>query len=199
MRKLISAYDSASFIIHLPVMALKSTIYKATIHLSDMDRNYYDSMHLTLAQHPSETDLRLMTRILAFVLNAHESLTFGKGLSDEDEAALWQINYSDEIELWIELGQPDEKRLKKAANKAKQVFLYGYNSPFDVWWQQNSSKLAQFSNLTVERFNYDTLKRLTELLSRTMEIQVSIQDDQLWLTMGSDTLLIEKECLQKSH
>lgn len=180
----------------IKVMALKSTIYKAIIHLSDMDRDYYDTLNLTVAQHPSETDLRLMTRLLAFILNAHEQLTFGKGLSDEDEAALWHINYSEEIELWIELGQPDEKRIKKACNKAKQTMLYGYNSPFDVWWKQNKSKLEQYKNLTVERFDFETLNKLTTYLNRTIEIQASIQDGQLWLTIGDDSLLIEKETLQ---
>lgn len=177
-------------------MALKSTIYKMTIHISDMDRHYYHTHALTVAQHPSETDLRMMTRILAFILNADEQLSFGKGLSDEDEAALWKINYSEQIELWIELGQPDEKRLKRACVKADKTKLYGYHSPFDVWWNQNSSNTAAFKNLTVERFDYDVLTQLTKLLSRTMEIQASIQDGQLWLSIGDETLLIERESLQ---
>jgi len=104
-------------------MALKATINKATIHLSDMDRNYYDTLNLTIAQHPSETDTRMMIRLIAFILNANEHLQFGKGVSDEDEAAIWQINYSEEIELWIELGQLDEKRIKKACNRAQKVKL----------------------------------------------------------------------------
>lgn len=177
-------------------MAQKSIIYKATVHLSDMDRDYYDTLHLTLAQHPSETDLRLMTRLLAFILNADEKLTFGKGVSDEEEAALWRFNYIDDIELWIELGQPDEKRIKKACNKAQQVILYGYHSPFDIWWQQNQNKLSQYANLTIERFNYQVLTELTSHLTRTMEIQASIQDGQLWLTIDDDSLLIERETLQ---
>lgn len=101
-------------------MALKSTIVKANVQLSDMDRNYYDTLQLTIAQHPSETDQRLIIRLIAYILNAHEDLKFGKGVSDEDEAALWQINYSDEIELWIELGQIDPKRLKKPATAPKR-------------------------------------------------------------------------------
>ncbi|GHG01291.1 YaeQ family protein [Thalassotalea marina] len=177
-------------------MALKSTIYKATIHLSDMDRDYYDTLSLTIAQHPSETDLRMMTHILAFILNASETLTFGKGVSDEDEAVLWQQNYNDEIELWVELGQPDEKRIKRACNKAKLAKLYGYHSPFDVWWQQNVNKLATYHNLTVERFDYSALEHLASLVERTMEIQASIQDGQLWLTIGDESLLIERETLQ---
>lgn len=172
-------------------MALKATINKATIHLSDMDRNYYDTLNLTIAQHPSETDKRMMIRLLAFILNANENLQFGKGVSDEDEAAIWQINYAEEIELWIELGQLDEKRIKKACNRAKQVKLYCYGSSADTWWAQSESKLRQFDKLSVEQFSDETAEALAELISRTMEFQVSIQDGQLWLTSGDDTLLIE--------
>lgn len=177
-------------------MALKSTIFKITLHISDMDRDYYDSVNLTLAQHPSETDRRLLTRILAYILNAHEDLAFGKGVSDEDEAALWQINYSDEIEQWIELGQPDEKRIKKACNKAASVMLYGYQSAFDVWWQQQHLKLSNYHNLSVERFDCAALDKLETLIGRTMEIQASIQDGQLWLTIGDESMLVERESLQ---
>ena len=172
-------------------MAKKATIYKANIQLSDMDRNYYDSIQLTIAQHPSETDQRMMVRIIAFVLNAHENLQFGKGVSDEDEATIWQINYSEEIELWIELGQIDEKRIKKASNRAKQVKLYCYGSSVHTWWKQMESKVRQFESLSIEQFSVDTTEALVKLVSRTMEFQCSIQDGQLWLTSGDDTLLIE--------
>lgn len=172
-------------------MALKATINKATIHLSDMDRNYYDTLNLTIAQHPSETDRRMMVRLLAFILNANENLQFGKGVSDEDEAAIWQINYSEVIELWIELGQLDEKRIKKACNRSEKVKVYCYGSSSDTWWAQSESKLSQFSKLSVEQFSDETTEALAALISRSMEFQVSIQDGQLWLTSGDDTLLIE--------
>lgn len=172
-------------------MALKSTIYKATIELADMDRNYYDSIQLTIAQHPSETPQRLMVRVIAFILNAHQDLAFGKGVSDENEAAIWQKNYSDEIELWIELGQPDEKRLKKASNQAKIVKLYCYGSSTDTWWNQTESQLKKLNKLTVEQFEQETCDTLVTLLNRNMELQCSIQDGQLWLTCGDQTLLIE--------
>jgi len=177
-------------------MALKATINKATIHLSDMDRNYYDTLQLTIAQHPSETDQRLMIRLIAYVLNAHENLEFGKGVSDEDEAALWQINYSDVIELWIELGQLDEKRIKKACNRSQKVKLYCYGSSVDTWWSQSASKMRQFSKLSIEQFSEETSSALAKLISRNMEFQCSIQDNQLWLTSGDETLLIETIKLQ---
>ena len=156
-----------------------------------MDRNYYDTLQLIIAQHPSETNQRMMLRLIAFILNAHENLQFGKGVSDEDEAAIWQINYSKEIELWIELGQLDEKRIKKACNKSQQVKLYCYGSSADIWWQQSSNKLLQYKKLTVEQFTVETSTALEKLADRSMEFQCSIQDNHLWLTSGDETLLIE--------
>ena len=177
-------------------MALKATINKATIHLSDMDRHYYDTLQLTVAQHPSETNRRMMIRLIAFVLNANEHLQFGKGVSDEDEAAIWQINYSEVIELWIELGQLDEKRLKKACNRAQQVKLYCYGSSVDTWWQQSKSKLNQFDKLSIESFSEETSQALEQLADRSMELQISIQAGQCWLTCGEQTLLIELTTLK---
>lgn len=178
-------------------MALKSTINKAIIHLSDMDRNYYDTLQLTIAQHPSETDRRMMLRLMAYILNAHENLQFGKGVSDEEEAAIWQINYSEEIELWIELGQLDEKRLKKACNRAKAVKLYCYGSSVDTWWKQVERKLSQFNKLSILQFSEETSQALEQLADRSMELQCSIQDGQVWLTTGNDTLLIQLNTLKE--
>lgn len=179
-------------------MALKATIYKANIELANMDRNYYDSLQLTLAQHPSETEQRLMVRLICFILNAHSDLHFGKGVSDEDEAAIWQINYSDEIALWIELGQIDEKRIKKACNKAEKVKLYCYGSSVETWWAQSENALKKFSKLSIEQFSTSTTNALVKLLNRTMEFQCSIQDGQLWLSCGEETLLIETTMLKTS-
>ena len=180
-------------------MALKATIYKASIELADMDRNYYDSLQLTLAQHPSETDQRLMVRLICFILNAHNDLKFGKGVSDEEAAALWQINYSDEIALWIELGQIDEKRLKKACHKAAQVKLYCYGSSVETWWSQSQNSLNKYPNLSVEQFETSTTDALVKILNRTMDFQCSIQDGQLWLNHKGDTLLIETTTLKSSR
>ena len=177
-------------------MALKPTIYKFRISLTDMNRDYYDSFNLTVAQHPSETEQRLMIRIIAYILNAHPDLKFGKGLSDEEEASLWQINYSDEINVWVELGQPDEKRLKKACNQAKQVKLYTYGSSSGTWWSGAKNNLKKFDRLSIELFEQTTCDALVKLLRRNMEFQCSIQDGQLWLSSGDETLLVETETLQ---
>lgn len=177
-------------------MALKATILKANIQLADMDKNYYDTLNLTLAQHPSETTQRLMVRLMAYVLNAHEDLQFGKGVSDEEEAAIWQINYSDEIALWVELGQIEEKRIKKACNKADKAILYCYGSSTKVWWDNNAQKLSQYKNLKIEQFSLETTAALEALVSRNMDFQCSIQDGQLWLTSGETSLLVETTTLQ---
>lgn len=178
-------------------MATKATILKATVQLSDMDRNYYDTLHLTLAQHPSENDQRLIIRLLCFIINADPQLKFGKGVSDEDEAAIWQINYSDEIEHWIELGQLEQKRIKKACNQAQKVSLYCYGSSADTWWKQNQNHFHEFKNLTIKQFSAETCEQLLPLVSRNMDFQCSIQDDQLWLTAGDNTLLIETTTLKE--
>ena len=108
-------------------MALKSTIHKAEVSIADMDRHYYAEHSLTIAQHPSETEERMMVRLLAFMLNAHERLTFGKGLSTDDEPDLWHVDYNSDIRLWIEVGLPDERRIRKACGRsdAVRVYLYG--------------------------------------------------------------------------
>jgi uncharacterized protein YaeQ len=179
-------------------MALKATIYKANIAIADMDKNYYDTIALTLAQHPSETPQRLMLRLVAFILNAHQDLRFGRGLSDETEAAIWQVNYSDEIAVWIELGQLDEKRLKKACNQAEKVKLYCYGSSVSTWWSQAESQLQHYKSLSIEQFEQRTSDALVELLSRNMDFQCSIQDGQLWLTSDNETLLIETTKLKEA-
>ena len=171
-------------------MALKATIYKAELMISDMDRDYYATHTLTIAQHPSETILRMMTRIAVFALNAHERLEFTRGISTEDEPDLWQRTYSDETELWIELGQPDEKRLRKACNKAQSVKLYGYQgNAFDVWWKQHENKIHAYPKLSVIKLADDACTQLEALCARTMRLQATIQDGTMWL--GNDEKSIE--------
>jgi uncharacterized protein YaeQ len=164
-------------------MALKSTIIKIHLSISDMDRHVYQDLSLTLAQHPSETEQRLMVRILAYVLQFQERLEFTKGLCADDEPEVWVKNYSDEIELWVELGLPEEKRIKKACNRAKHVVLYTYgenNQP--IWWQKNQQKLASYQNLTVISLPYEATAQLTNMVSRAMTLTVTIQDGEIWLS-----------------
>lgn len=170
-------------------MALKSTIYKAELQISDMDRHYYQSHGLTIAQHPSETNERMMLRVLAFALYAHENLQFTKGLSAEDEPDIWQKNLRDEIELWIDLGQPDEKRIRKACGRAEQVVLLTYGgSTADIWWKKTGDKLARFDNLTVINIVMSESEALQTLVERTMQLQCTIDNGQIWLSMADKSV-----------
>lgn len=173
-------------------MALKATIYKAELQIADMDRNYYADHSLTLARHPSETDERMMVRLLAFVLYAREGLGFGKGLCEDDEPDLWQKDLTGAIQLWIDVGQPDEKWLKKACNRAEEVVLVNYGGrASDVWWDQNKNALARLDKLTVLRLPAEAGEALTALANRTMRLQCTVQDGQVWITDGSQTAHIE--------
>ncbi|MCG7496515.1 YaeQ family protein [Vibrio sp. Of7-15] len=181
-------------------MALKATIYKTSINIADMDREVYLDQNLTIAQHPSETLQRMMLRIMAWALNAHEQLTFTKGLCDEDEPELWIKNYSDEIELWVELGLPDEKRLKKSSIKGQKVALYTYNkNAAEVWWKQNASVAAQYKNLSVFFVDDESMAALANAASRTMKLQVTIQDGQIWLNTEAESLLVNVETWQQGE
>jgi uncharacterized protein YaeQ len=160
-------------------MALNATIYKAELQVSDMDRNYYATHALTLARHPSETEERLMVRLLAFMLHADERLEFGKGLSNEDEPDLWRKDRSGEIEQWIELGQPDEARIRKASGRAREVVVVTYGGrAADTWWEKNASTLARAKNLTVVDVSAATAA-LASLAERGMRLQCMIQDGQV--------------------
>ena len=131
-------------------MALKSTIFKLELEVSDINQNHYQKYSLTIARHPSENNERMMVRILAFALNADQTLSFTKGLSSEDEPALWKLDPTNHIETWIDQGQPDEGRIRKACNRADQVLIYTYNQrSATVWWKQIKHKLIRFNNLTV--------------------------------------------------
>ncbi|KGM51768.1 hypothetical protein N792_08945 [Lysobacter concretionis Ko07 = DSM 16239] len=163
-------------------MAIKATVVKAELQISDMDRHYYATHALTLAQHPSETDARLMVRLLAFALYADERLEFGRGLSNEDEADLWKRDYTGEIELWIDLGHPDESRIKKACGRAQQVVVVNYGGrASDIWWDKISSSLTRLKNLTVIDIPADVVDALPAIGERGMRLNVLIQDGELQL------------------
>jgi uncharacterized protein YaeQ len=172
-------------------MALSSTIFKANVQISDMDRHYYAEHQLTLARHPSETDERMMVRLLAFTLHAEERLVFTKGLCADEEPALWQKSLSDEIDLWIDVGLPDERRLRKACSRAVQVCLYLYGGRnADLWWQRNASKLSRFDNLTVLEIPEVACDAMTSLVQRSMQIQCTIQNGEVWFNCGEQTVNI---------
>ena len=177
-------------------MALKATIYKATLHVADMGRNYYGEHALTVARHPSETDERMMLRILAFALNAGEQLAFGKGLSDTDEPDLWQKDLTGAIEHWIEVGQPDDKRLLRACGRAAQVTVYSYGSRAEVWWKSVADALARAGNLSVWRIPGEASAALAALAARGMALQCTVQDGHVWMSDAERTVQMEPIALQ---
>lgn len=176
-------------------MALKATIYKADLQVVDMDRHHYVDYPLTIACHPSETAERMMVRIVAFALNAHHRLAFGRGLSDVEEPDLFRRDLTGRIEQWIEVGQPDERAVLKACGKADQVLVYAYAPGAATWWKQTGPKLARARNLEVTAFDPEAVRDLTRLTERTMRLQCTVQDGEVWVRdadaevrMGRETL-----------
>jgi uncharacterized protein YaeQ len=173
-------------------MAPNATIFKALLHIADVDRHYYDDHTITLARHPSETDERMMVRLLAFAFHAHETLLFGRGLSAEAEPALWQKDLTGLIELWIEVGLPDEKALRQACGRAQQVCVYSYGGrAADQWWKENVAALERLKNLTVMNLSPEGSRALAGLAQRNMELHCTIQDEQLLIGDGTNAVQIE--------
>ncbi len=178
-------------------MALKATIFKADLNIADIDRHYYADHALTIAQHPSETDERMMLRVLAFALNAHEYLEFGRGLSTEDEPDLWQKDLTGMIECWIDMGLPEERRLRKASGRARQVVVYTYGGRgMKPWWEQNRDKLTRIDNLRVINVLPDSSEVLAKMAKRTMQLQCTIQDGQVWFADDKDRVEVGLEVLK---
>ena len=180
-------------------MASNATIYKASVQISDMGRQYYEDHALTLARHPSETDERMMVRLLAFVLHAHEALSFGRGLSAEEEPALWQKDLTGAIQQWIEVGQPDEKTIRRACGRARHVCIYTYGGRgADQWWEKNLATLERLSNLVVMNLPLDGLRALATLAQPSMQLQCTIQEGQIWIADGENTAHIALTLLKSA-
>jgi len=180
-------------------MALKATIFKAELQIADMARNYYHDHALTLARHPSETNERMMVRLLAFALNASETLAFARGLSTDDEPDLWQKDLTGAIDLWIDAGLPDEKSIRKACGRAAQVRIYSYGGrAAELWWNQVHDKLDRTSNLTVINVPAAASQAMAKLAQRNMRLQCAIQDGQVWFTDGQGTAEVEPVTIKAS-
>ena len=161
-------------------MAIKPTIYKFRISLSDLNRNYYDTLSLTIAQHPSETVERMMVRILAFCINAQENLEFTKGLSSTDEPDIWLKALDEQITLWIDVGEPATERVKKSTRIASAVKVYSFNSKSDVWWQQEKNKLMQL-DADYYQFPWSEVQALASLVERSMDLSMTITGDSAYI------------------
>ena len=174
-------------------MALKATIYKAQIQLADMDRHVYADTAMTIARHPSEADERMMIRVLALALNwpadtSEGTLELAKDMWEPDEPALWHKSFSDEILHWVEVGQPDDKRLMKAAGRARKVSLYAFQSSTPVWWNGIANKLTRAQNLTVWQVPHEQSQALAKLAARSMQLQFTVQDGTVWVNDGDETV-----------
>jgi uncharacterized protein YaeQ len=181
-------------------VALKATIFKAELQVSDLDRGHFATHALTLARHPSETDQRMMVRLLAFALNAHEALEFGRGLSAEDEPDLVRRDLTGAIDLWIEVGLPDEREVRKAAGRARAVKVYAYGGrSAALWWEQNRAALGRLSNLTVIDIPEEAVEAIAAMAERTMRLDCTIQEGQLYFSGDSGTFHFEPRILDPSR
>jgi uncharacterized protein YaeQ len=173
-------------------MALKATIFRAELDVADIDRNYFRHHSLTLARHPSETNERMMVRLLAFALHAHEHLSFGAGLSTDDEPDLWLKDLTGTIDVWIDVGQPDEKSVRKACGRARRVFVYSYGARgVELWWEGVRAKLTRSINLEVYALPPATSAALAALADRSMQLQCTIQEGAIWLASPDKTVHVE--------
>jgi uncharacterized protein YaeQ len=184
-------------------MALKATIFKATLQLADMDRNVYGNHSVTIARHPSETDERLMVRLLAFALQApadndHGALEFAKSLWDTDEPDLWQKDLTGQIVHWLDVGQPDDRRLMKACPRADRVTVYAYGSSTPIWWNGIQTKLTRARNLDVWSLAPAESQGLASLAQRTMQLQFTVQDGTVWVADAERSIEITPERLMSA-
>ena len=172
-------------------MAQKSTIYKVELSVSDMDRHYYETHKLTVAKHPSETDERLMVRLLAFALNANEQLELTKGLSTDEEPDIWQKSLSGALELWVALGLPSEKVVRQSCGKADKVIVYCYGgNTAEMWWDKIKNSTTRFGNLQVVNFSETDTHELEKLASRSMKLQVNIQDGSVMVSVDEGIVYV---------
>jgi uncharacterized protein YaeQ len=184
-------------------MAQKSTIFKAELQIADMERGYYGDHVLTLARHPSENDERLMVRLLAYALHAGGDgappLSFANGMTEMDEPDLWRKSYADEIELWIDVGQPDERWLRKASHRAREQVLYVYGRNGTTWWQANRAGIERLPGLLVLQVAADESAALAGLAERTMRLSCTVQEGHVWLGNGRATVQVQPAVLKEAQ
>ena len=184
-------------------MAIKATIYKAHLQIADMDRSVYVDHSVTIARHPSETDERMMIRLLAMALllppdNLHGTLEFAKDLWETDEPGLWHKDLTGQLMHWVEVGQPDERRMAKACGRARRVSIYAYGTSAPVWWAGLQGKVARLSNLAVWQWPADQSQALAAMAQRSMQLQVTVQDGQLWVGDGRQSVEVQPVVLKEA-
>jgi uncharacterized protein YaeQ len=188
----------AEFPFESTYMAIKATVFKVVLQIADMDRHYYADHALTLARHPSETDERMMVRLVAFALYADDALAFGKGISSDEEPDLWHKDLTGAIVRWIEVGLPDERVIRKASGRANRVVVVSFGRAAEIWWNENRDRLQRLDNLTVLRLDSASTQALAALADRTMRLQFSIQEGHVMVTSDAGMIEIEPAVLQGS-
>ncbi len=179
-------------------MALGATVCKAFIDVSDIDRGYYESRSITIAQHPSETPARMMVRLLAWVLFAGDKTEFGRGLSTEGEPAVYETNDAGDIARWIEVGCPDIKTLRKAAGKSEDVVVLAYDEArIEPWWQSRKGDMSKIDKLSVRWISDTDLEKLADMAGRNMKFAATVQDGVVWLADDSHNIEIEVMTLMR--
>lgn len=178
-------------------MALKASIFKAKLNVADLNNDRYQDFSLTLARHPSETDERMMVRLLAFALNADDLLSFGKGLSTDDEPDLWRKSLTDEIELWVDVGQPSLDRIRKACQRSLQVnlYVYGHDKNIGPWWQKLESELQRFKKLQVWQLPFDITQSMAAMAKVNMDLQCTVDGGDIYLSDATDNLHLQPQLI----
>lgn len=182
-------------------MALKATIHKATLQISDMDHQVYGEHALTIARHPSETDERMLIRVLAYALwrpadDLNGALELAKSLWDPDEPDLWQRDLTGEVKHWVEVGQPDDRRLMKASSRADKVSVLSFSASTPIWWAALANKLTRAPKVAVWQIEPAQSQALAALCERSMQWQVSIQDGTVWVSSDRGTVEIAPKQLK---
>ena len=177
-------------------MALKATICKAELEVADLDRGHFATHALTLARHPSETDERMMVRLLAWALHADDRLTFGRGLSTEDEPDLALVALDGALDLWVEVGLPTAREVRRACGRSARVVVYAYGSSREVWWRAQGDELASLAHLAVFALPAAATQELAARADRTMTVQCTIQEGRLWWSDAAGALEIEPVVLK---
>ncbi len=181
-------------------MALKSTIYKANLSIADIDNSYYADHAMTLARHPSETDERMMVRLVVLALNAYKlqsvcngdaTLAFGAGMSDPDEPDVYLRDFTNAHQMWIEVGQPEDKPIIKACGKSIEVMVYAFSHSTPIWWKGMETKLTRPRNLSVWQLPHTATQELAGMAQRSMQLQATIQEGSLMLSDGANTVSVE--------
>jgi len=181
-------------------MALKASVFKFKLNVSDLERNVYEDFSLSLARHPSETDARMMLRLAAFARHASEGLSFGRGISTDDEPDLWRKDLTGQIELWIDLGTPDPERVRKACNRAQEVALYCYGErSLSVWWRKHEEDLRRFKNLSVFAISDEHYEALGGLAISGADLQCTLAGEELWLNSADSSVAIGFEVLRAAE